>query len=196
MNAKFTLIALALLAFGSTSVLAGGGSHSKNPVYSKNPVFSKNPVSAQLCYDAGYEFGIFGAGFFPQGGGSGDYWDEYGNEGHKDAAGGGVSLGYFFNENLGLDLSAAIYGTSSEVHNYTLDVVYRLPNQDACYAPYVLLGGGLHANSETEGLLRGGVGIDYKLSDTMSFFTDGTYNWVGGDVEEYITVRAGLRFNF
>ena len=84
----------------------------------------------------------------------------------------------------------------TEVQNYTLDVVYRLPNQDACYAPYAFVGGGSHANGSNEGILRAGVGIDYKISDASSLFTDGAYNWVGGDVEEYITVRAGLRFNF
>lgn len=194
MISKVTLISLTILAFGSASALAGGTKSVVSPA--KNPVYSKNPVSAPLCYDAGFEFGIFAAGFLPQGGGSGEHWDEYGNEGYKEAIGGGISLGYFFNENLGLDFGAAVYGTSSEVQNYTLDVVQRLPNQDACYAPYAFVGGGLHANGSNEGILRAGVGIDYKISDASSLFTDGAYNWVGGDVEEYITVRAGLRFNF
>ncbi|NNE94010.1 MAG: hypothetical protein HKN23_20355 [Verrucomicrobiales bacterium] len=183
MKTKFTQIALiAFLAAGTSSVFAGGWG-GKYVVSEKNPI-AKNPVPAP-CYGAGYEFGIFAAGIFPNG--TGDY---------EEALGGGVSLGYFYNENLGFDLGAAVFSTDSEVHNYTLDLVYRFPNQQDCYAPYVFIGGGVHTNGETEGLARGGLGLDVKMTDSCSIFADGAYNYVAGDVEDYITVRVGLRFNF
>jgi DNA-binding NarL/FixJ family response regulator len=113
---------------------------------------------------------------------------------YDDALGGGVSLGYFFDENFGVDFGAAWYATDSVVHNYTLDAVYRLPMD--CIAPYIFGGGGVHSNSHTEVLWRLGAGVDFRMSDTMSLFADGAYTWVGGDVENYTIVRAGLRFAF
>lgn len=151
---------------------AGGG---------KN-VVEKNPVVIAPCYDGGFEFGIFGTGFFP---GDGHY---------EDAMGGGVSLGYFYNENFGFDFSAAVYGTDSEVQNYTVDAVYRLPMD--CIAPYVLVGGGVHTNGETEGLFRFGGGVDFRVLDGTSVFADGIYNILGGDVDNYTLARVGLRFSF
>jgi len=164
---SIALIALAL----PLAAQAGGGKY----------VVEKNPVVAAPCYDGGFEFGIFGSAIFPE-----SHYD--------DALGGGVSLAYFYNENLGFDLGAAWYATGSEVHNYTLDAVYRLPFD--CIAPYILVGGGLHTNGETEGLFRFGGGVDYRFSTSTSVFADGIYNIAGGDVDNYAIARLGLRFSF
>ncbi len=140
------------------------------------------PMVPAGCYDAGFEFGAFAAGIFPD------------NEHIDDEIGGGISLGYFFNENFGLDFSAAFYATDSEVQNYTLDAVYRFPIN--CIAPYILAGGGLHTNGETEGIFRFGGGVDFRLFEGTSLFADGIYNILGGDVEDYTIARLGLRFAF
>lgn len=163
-------LSLALLAL-PLAAHAGGGKY----------VVEKNPVVAASCYDGGFEFGIFGAGLFPE-------------SHYEDSLGGGVSLGYFYNENFGFDFSAAIFSTDSEVHNYTIDAVYRLPFN--CIAPYVLAGGGVHTNGETEGLFRFGGGVDFRLFNGHSLFADGIYNLVGGDVDNYAVARLGLRFSF
>ena len=167
---KKALLALALMA--GLPVLANAGD--------KGYVVEKNPV-APACYGAGYEFGVFGAAIFPE-----SHYD--------DSLGGGVSLGYFFNENLGVQASAAIYATDSEVHNYTVDAVYRLPIN--CIAPYLLVGGGVHTNGATEGLFRFGGGIDVRIIDSTSIFADGTYNLLSSDIDNYTTARVGLRFAF
>ncbi|MBL9153479.1 MAG: hypothetical protein JNK37_13380 [Verrucomicrobiales bacterium] len=167
---SLTLVALtvALMPFAAQ---AGGG----------KAVIEKNPVVEAPCYDGGFEFGVFGTGFFPE-------------NHYEDSFGGGVSLGYFYNENLGFDLGAAWYGTDSEVHNYTLDAVYRLPFN--CIAPYILAGGGVHTNGETEGLFRFGGGVDFRVFNGSSIFADGIYNLLGGDVDNYAIARLGLRFSF
>jgi hypothetical protein len=168
-------------AFFSLLVLAslGGISHAGGGKYVIDS--APAPVSAS-CYGAGYEFGVFGAGIFPNGG---HYSDELGV---------GISLGYFFNENFGLDFSAAWYDTDSVIHNYTVDAVYRIPFD--CIAPYVLAGGGIHANGVNEGLFRFGGGVDFRLFESTSLFADGIYNLIGGDIENYTTARVGLRFAF
>ena len=173
---KKALAILALVRFVGAAYAGpyGGGKY----VVEKNPVV---PAPAP-CYGAGYEFGVFGSGIFP-------------NDDHYDnALGGGVSLGYFFNENIGVDLGAAWYATDSVVHNYTADLVYRLPMD--CIAPYVFVGGGLHANSITTGIWRVGGGVDFRLSGGYSVFADGAYTWAGDDVSNYAIARVGLRFAF
>lgn len=169
-KAFFSLILLASLG----GVAQAGGKY----VIDSTPA---PPVSSS-CYGAGYEFGIFGAGIFPDG------------DHIEDELGGGVSLGYFFNENFGLDFSAAVFATDSEVQNYTLDAVYRFPIN--CIAPYVLAGGGIHTNGENEGLFRFGGGVDFRLFEGTSLFADGIYNILGGDVQDYTIARIGLRFAF
>lgn len=170
---KKTLAIIALAVGIGGIAQAGGGKHIVAP-----PVAPPAP-----CYGPGYEFGIFGAGFLPE------------NSGHySDELGGGISLGYFFNENFGLDLGAAWYATDSTVHNYTLDAVYRLPFD--CVAPYVFGGGGVHTNSSTTNLWRLGGGVDFRMWETTSLFADAAYNWVGDDVPNYTIIRLGLRFAF
>ena len=170
---KSILIALAAFALVPFAAQAGGG----KMVVEKNPV-----VVAPPCYDGGFEFSGSAAGFFPDGG----HYD--------DALGGGISLGYFYNENFGFDFSAAVYGTDSEVQNYTLDAVYRVPFN--CIAPYAIVGGGVHTNGETEGLFRFGGGVDFRVLDGASIFADGTYNLLGGDIDNYTIGRVGMRFAF
>lgn len=171
---KKAFLSLVLIAGLGGVAQAGGGKY----------VIDSTPPSAASygCYGAGYEFGAFLGGFFPNG-------DEL-----DDALGGGISLGYFFNENFGLDFSAAWYDTDSVTHNYTLDAVYRLPFN--CIAPYILAGGGVHSNSHTEGIFRFGGGVDFRIFEGTSIFADGIYNIVGGDVDDYTIARLGLRFAF
>ncbi|MCB1091398.1 MAG: outer membrane beta-barrel protein [Verrucomicrobiae bacterium] len=170
---KKVILSLLVTAGVAGYAQAGGG---------KYVVDSAPAPVASSCYGAGYEFGIFGAGIFPDG----DHL--------SDELGGGASIGYFFNENFGLDFSAAFFATDSEVQNYTLDAVYRFPIN--CIAPYVLAGGGLHTNGETEGLFRFGGGVDFRLFENSSLFADGIYNILGGDVADYAIARIGLRFAF
>ncbi len=140
------------------------------------------PIVDTTCFPAGFEFSGFAAGFFPD------------SDRYDDEIGGGVSLAYFYNENFGFNLSAAVYDTSSEIQNYTLDAIYRIPI--GCVAPYAIVGGGVHTDGQTEGLFRFGGGIDFRMMDNCSLFADGTYNILGGDIEEYTTARVGLRWVF
>lgn len=175
-NMKKALAILALVGFVGAAYAGpyGGGKY----VVEKNPVVPAPPA----CYGAGYELGVFAAGIFPD--------SEY----YEEEIGGGVSFGYFFNENLGLDLGATWFATDSEIQVYTLDLVYRMPMD--CIAPYVFVGGGVHTNSVTTGLWRVGAGIDFRLTSGYSVFADGSYNWTGEEELDYAIARVGLRFAF
>ena len=161
--------------------------------YSKNPI-SKEPVVIPAdpgcpCFDGTVEVGTFFTAIFPES----DHYADF-----DDSVGGGISLSHWFNPNLGLDFSAAWYGTSSAVHNYSLDLVYRFVNRDACVAPYVLGGGGLHANGTTVGLYRLGAGIDMRFESwsCAGLFADGIYTWTANGVQDYAIGRLGVRIPF
>lgn len=157
--------------------------------YSKNPI-SKQPVIQDMgcaCFDSQLQVGLFAAGIFPED-----------STNFDDALGGGISFGYFFNPNFGADFSAAWFGTNSEVHNYTLDLVYRFVNRDACIAPYIFGGGGVHTNGTTVGVYRLGAGIDFRFEawDCAGIFADGVYNWSADSVSDYAIGRLGVRIPF
>jgi len=137
-----------------------------------------------VCYGPGWEWSAFVAGVFPDGGGEG-------------SIGGGLSLSYFMTERFGLELGYAVFDTEpAEQHYSTLDMIYRIPFKN-CLAPYIRVGGGVYANGDTEGILRGGAGIEYAMErfNCTSIFLDGTYNWING-VENDIVARVGLKFQF
>lgn len=176
---------LATLALCS---LAHAGSGGKGPIsYGKAPVLAPLPVDAGCaCFAPGSTVSLFGAAIFP----TGDQYD--------DALGGGIAYEQFFTENIGISAAAAWYATESEVHNYSLDAVVRLPLGDLCIAPYAVAGIGVHSNSHTEVIGRFGAGLDLRLSsmDCKGIFADWIYTTDSGAVEDYSTVRLGIKLPF
>ncbi len=172
-----TIIGLALAA---SSAFAGDQYYSE-----KNPIYSDAPMEyGCACYNEGWDWSAFVAGVFPDGGGQGEI-------------GGGLSLAYFFGKNFGLELSYAVFDTEPAEHHYsTLDMIYRFPFAN-CWSPYIRAGGGVYANGETEGMVRGGAGIEYKNENwnCTSIYLDGTHNWING-VENDTIARLGLKFRF
>jgi len=139
------------------------------------------------CFDGKLEIGAFVGGILPE------------EDCHlDDAIGGGLILGYYFTPNIGVEYTGAFYGTQSETHNSTLDLVYRFVNRDKCFAPYILGGGGVHANSENVNVWRLGAGVDLRFDalGCVGLFGDGVYTWAGGDVADYTLVRLGVKIPF
>lgn len=131
----------------------------------------------------GFELGAFVAGAFPESGG--------------DELGGGASLAYFFTENVGIDMSYAVFAFAGELHTVTADLALRYPISDGSIAPYLLLGGGVATNGDTDGLYRVGGGLDFRLQGmgNLGIFADGVYNWVEGD-SSFTIARFGVRIPF
>ena len=76
--------------------------------------------------------------------------------------GGGVNLAYFFTDNVGIDVSYAVFAFESEMHTVTADLALRYPLNGPGISPYLLLGGGLRSNGSAEGLYRVGGGLDFR----------------------------------
>ncbi len=179
---KKALLTLAVIA--ASVGIANAGDYGK-VVIDKGPVIAPPVETGCDCFAPGAQLSLFAAGIFPDGG---DF---------DDALGGGASLGYFFTDMAGIEISASGYSNSgSQVQNYTADFVLRYPITEICIAPYALVGGGVHTNSETEGLFRFGGGLDIRFPNCMGLFVDGTWNILGGDVADYAVARAGIRIPF
>ncbi|MEM1295237.1 MAG: hypothetical protein AAGH89_07715 [Verrucomicrobiota bacterium] len=161
--------------------------------YSENPIYPKGSIvdPGCPCFNGRWELGFFAAGLFPES-------DHSNVTNYDDAVGGGLSIGYWFNENVGLEYSGTWYGTDPEIHNSVIDLVLRWPNRYSCLAPYVFGGGGIHADSENVAIARIGGGLDIRFESwsCIGLFIDGSYNWVDDHVQNYAIGRVGIRIPF
>jgi hypothetical protein len=176
---------LAVFALATAGAVAGPYSSGKSPKAPELPPVGP-PPAAPLCFAPGASFGVFGAYLMPDG----DHYD--------DEFGGGIALDYFWSEYFGVSASYALFSTTPEIHHVTADLVARYPIRPACIAPYVLGGGGFHANSETEAIGRVGAGLDVQIPamGNNGFFADYIYTFGGGDLGDFQTIRVGMKFNF
>ncbi len=177
---KYILTLLMSVALAS-SALAGPMSAPKNP---KAPVLPPPPAGCD-CFGPGMSFDVFGAGFFPEGGGD-------------EAAGGGVGMSYFFTRNLGIDLNYSLFATSKEHHQFDGNLVLRAPIDSLCIAPYLLAGGGFATNSNSYGTYQAGAGIDIRLQsmNCLGIFAEGLYHFANDEAPDFTTVRLGVRIPF
>jgi hypothetical protein len=175
---KLTTLLMTLVL--STSAAFAGTYSSKN---AKGPVLPP-PAPTCGCFGPGWSVDAFGGVLFNR-------------EGKDTAGGGGVGLNYFFNRNLGIDVSYGVYDTHSQTHAFDGNLVLRFPIDSLCIAPYILAGGGYDTNGTSGGQYDAGGGIDIRFSPTscIGLFAEGSYHWAtsGGD---YTGVRMGLRFPF
>ena len=152
---------------------------------------AKNPapplVAECTAFDPGFEFSAYVGASFATGEAE-DNW------------GGGISVAYFYTENIGTDFSWQMFDYDKTAHFLTADMVIRFPMKTACFAPYIIGGGGF-ATAQAEDnawLWRLGGGVDFRpaaLGD-IGIFADGVYNFLEGDYVDATFVRVGLRFPF
>jgi hypothetical protein len=181
---KLTLSFLASLAVAATS-FAG------HQVIEKQP---KNPVAPEPCFrDQEFQFDVYGTYYGGANNRFGDGW------------GGGVGANWFFTHNFGLALTGDIYDghhgrenpRDTAIWNTDLDIVARLPIEGAlCWAPYLVAGGGIQADGTTVGTWNVGLGLEFRFTHNVSFFTEGRAQWAAGDQNGIGNGRAGLRFVF
>jgi hypothetical protein len=188
---------LALVAFAS----AGEHVYSTGKSY-KQPVA---PAPAGCFSDHEFQFDTYGIAAFGESGKTGLFRDS--------AYGGGVGLNYFFHRNIGLGLDAAwlsakeatIGGNANPsrttLHNFSGSVIFRLPIESCCVAPYTYVGGGYHVDGENWASAHVGVGLEYRcVPNKVGIFVDGRWTYLGDRFEEkdlnFWSVRAGVRLVF
>ncbi len=178
MKKAFATLTLLLAAtLGSMGAGNAGEPPTKNPVQEVVPTDTE-PVIPRVEV-GGFVSGILDAGT------------------RGDAMGGGVNLEYFFTKNVGINTSYAVYAFENELHVISADVAVRYPIADTALAPYILVGGGLQTDGDTESVFRLGGGLDLRFSDlgNVAIFADGVYNWAEGD-SDFTIARFGVRIPF
>ncbi len=136
---------------------------------------------------------------------------------NKDHAwGGGIGVNYFFTRNLGVGADAywvngrinnAQPGSydrhqdNTQFQNYDGSLIFRLPLDRMCLAPYAFVGGGIDCEYKNWAVGFAGVGVEYRIVPAkVGIFTDARWNYYGdrfehGDQNNF-TMRAGLRVIF
>ena len=193
------LASLALL--GTT--LAGDHTYSTGKSYKQTVA----PAAPTSCFsDHEFQIDTFGQASF----GSSEKIGLF----RETAWGGGVGLNYFFHRNIGLGVDGAwlsakestlghtaSHSDRTVIHNASGSVIFRLPIDSACLAPYAYLGGGYHGDGENWASGHAGVGLEYRcVPNKVGIFVDGRWTYLGDRDNQtdlnFWTVRTGFRLVF
>lgn len=129
--------------------------------------------------------------------------------------GGGVGLNYFFLRNVGIGVDAAwldmkenaafaqhdVTETSTALHAFSGSLIFRLPIDHLCLAPYVYAGGGFQVDGRQWASAHAGLGVEYRIKPhKVGLFLDSRWTYYGdrddlGDLNNF-TARAGVRIVF
>lgn len=125
----------------------------------------------------------------------------------------GLGIGYNITENWGLEAFGAYSPLKTDDVDYfgndrdvdlslgRLDALYHF-NTGSRFVPYLAAGiGGTHysidgANSESDVLINGGIGLKYFLNDTIALRVDARDMYTLDQSDNYVTVMGGLTFQF
>jgi hypothetical protein len=143
----------------------------------------KNPIEP-TCFEAGeFQLDVFGS---------------YTGGGHyQDGFGGGLGLNYFFTKYIGFGVDGNVYdGGVDGRWTVSGNLIFRLPIDSACVAPYLLVGGGYGADGINEAIINAGGGLEYRfIPNRMGVFAEGRYTWAA-DTNGTGQARVGLKFVF
>jgi hypothetical protein len=128
--------------------------------------------------------------------------------------GGGIGLNYFFSRNIGIGVDASWlyakengalrsideHGTHTTIHNFSGSLIFRLPNDSTCLAPYAYIGGGAAVDGEQWATAHAGLGVEYRYAPNRGVFVDTRWTYLGdrfgnGD-QNNSSARLGFRFTF
>ena len=160
----------------------------------------------ELCFgDQEWQFDLFGQYTVGEG-------PDHAGPVRDHGWGGGVGLNYFFTRNFGLGIDAAwLYGKEpghgnggshkTTIHNFSGSLIYRMPIDHLCLAPYLYVGGGYAVDGVDWATAHTGVGVEYRITpQKFGVFLDGRWTYYGdrfgrGDLNNFST-RLGFRVIF
>jgi hypothetical protein len=127
--------------------------------------------------------------------------------------GGGIGINYFFSRYIGIgaegywinaETNTAQPGATDDdkvFHNVNGMLIFRLPIDEACLAPYAFVGGGATLDGNNWAVGFTGIGLEYRaVPNKLGLFIDGRWNYYGdrygNDTQNNFTGRAGVRLVF
>ncbi len=195
---KLTISLLAITALAATS-FAG------TEVYSSGKDYKKTVVEPTCFNDQELQLDVFGV---YQDGNASSHAGPIRDHGW----GGGIGVNYFFHRNIGIGAEgywvAARENAAAEVdsdrkafHNINGSLIFRLPIDSACIAPYAFIGGGVVLDGDSWAVGFTGLGLEYRVvPHKVGIFIDARWNYYGdrygnGDQNNF-TARTGVRWVF
>ncbi len=127
--------------------------------------------------------------------------------------GGGIGVNYFFTRYVGISADGfwinahensnkpGNVGEPTVFHNAEGSLIFRLPIDHLCLAPYTFVGGGAEMDGQSWAYGFVGVGLEYRIVPAkLGLFVDSRWNYYGdrygsGDLNNF-GFRAGVRFVF
>jgi hypothetical protein len=165
------------------------------------------PIEPTLCFaDHEWQVDLFGQYSVGEGPTQAGIFRDHG-------WGGGIGVNYFFTRNWGLGADAAwLYAKEPDyvtndagnshttLHNFSGSVIFRIPMDELCLAPYIYAGAGATVDGEQWASGHGGVGVEYRFSPGKGVFVDGRWTYLGDrfghEDLNYFSTRVGFRFTF
>ena len=187
----FLAASILLLTVGASTAQADWHFKKDDLYRGKNPIrgVEQTTTDASYCFDAGFDFSMFAAGIWPE-------------ARTKNGVGGGIGISYFFDRNIGVEMSYAAYGQGTAEQVYGARLIYRWPLDGGGFsgdwAPYVFGGGGGVSMGTNNGYYEAGGGIDVRLESwgCIGFFGEFSYNFVDASISDFTQVRVGMRLPF
>lgn len=190
----FASIAMAATSFAGHEVVSG--KDYKQP----------KDIPPVYCFNAGeLQFDVFGVYQ------DGNALSHAGNV-RDHGWGGGIGVNYFFTRYIGIGAEgywvaakhndrASRDDDNTTFHNVNGSLIFRLPIDALCLAPYAYVGGGAVMDGDQWAVAFGGVGLEYRvIPNKLGLFIDARWNYYGdrydaGDQNNF-TSRAGVRWVF
>jgi hypothetical protein len=193
----FASIAMAATSFAGHEVVSSG----------KEYKGGKEPAPT-YCFNAGeLQLDVYGAYVVGEG-------PAHAGPVRDHGFGGGIGVNYFFTRYLGV--GAEGYWISADhnaragdgrdngdttFHNVNGSLIFRLPIDALCLAPYAYLGGGAVMDGDKWAVGFAGVGLEYRvIPNKLGLFVDARWNYYGdrygADDQNNFTSRAGVRWVF
>src|SRR5213078_1961793 len=87
------------------------------------------------------------------------------------------------------------------IHAATGSIIFRMPCDRLCLAPYAYLGGGAQFDGEDWASAHAGAGLEYRvIPHKLGLFADGRFTFFGDRFEKnethFTLIRVGLRWVF
>jgi opacity protein-like surface antigen len=182
MKKRISILFLALSALALVSSAARAGDMGVVPM-------PPPPPQPDFCFDQNLRsFDVYG----------GYRWVDTDDDFAEDTDGYVVGIGtnLFLNRYLGVGLEGAITDDETERFMVGANLLFRVPIDAICLAPYAFAGGGtFFGGDQGQWFTQVGLGLEYKANEFVSVFADGRFLYAEKDEDQAIA-RGGLRFSF
>lgn len=127
------------------------------------------------------------------------FWSDSNSDGPSgQGSGGGLAVTYFYHRNFGFGFDADVTdGDTDALIHASATFVARYPFDfgNLCLSPYFKTAVGVQSEDGTNAFFAIGGGIEWRATSRIGVFAESTFGFLE-DREDFVNVRAGMRFVF